>query len=53
VKFPAVPRLEAAAHLAAAPSDQAGFVETTLVRETNKIRAPLRALERDLEAYAF
>ena len=49
VKFAAVPRLEAAPRLAAAPADQRPFIRTGLVRERNKIRAMLRTALRELE----
>ena len=49
VKFAAVPRLEAATRLAAAPPDERPFIRTGLVRERNKIRAMLRAALRELE----
>jgi N-acetylated-alpha-linked acidic dipeptidase len=48
LKFGPVPRLEAAAGLAAAPADQRPFVKVGLVRELNKVRATLRALGREL-----
>ena len=49
LKFGAVPRLEAAASLAAAPADLKPFVRVGLVRESNKVRAILRAARRELE----
>lgn len=49
LKFGAVPRLEAAASLAAAPADLKPFLRAGLVRESNKVRAILRAARRELE----
>jgi N-acetylated-alpha-linked acidic dipeptidase len=48
LKFGPVPRLEAAAGLAAAPADLRPFIKVGLVRELNKVRATLRALSREL-----
>jgi N-acetylated-alpha-linked acidic dipeptidase len=48
LKFGAVPRLEAAASLAAAPAEQRPFMKVGLVREANKVRAVLRAVSREL-----
>jgi hypothetical protein len=48
LKFGAVPRLEAAASLAAAPSAMRPFIAVGLVRELNKVRATVRALRREL-----
>ncbi|MGQ0736936.1 MAG: M28 family peptidase [Acidobacteriota bacterium] len=49
LKFGAVPRLEAAATLAAAPADRKAFVKVGLVREANKVHAVLRAARRELD----
>ena len=49
LKFGAVPRLEAAASLAAAPAELKPFIRVGLVRESNKVRAILRAARRELE----
>ena len=49
LKFGAVPRLEAAASLAGAPADLKPFLRAGLVRESNKVRAILRAARRELE----
>jgi hypothetical protein len=46
LKFGAVPRLEAAASLVGASSDQARFIRVGLVREVNKVRAVLREARR-------
>ncbi len=48
LKFGAVPRLEAAAGLAAAPAELRPFIKVGLVRELNKARATVRALRREL-----
>ena len=48
IKFGAVPRLEAAASLAAAPAELSPFIKVGLVRELNKVRATVRALRREL-----
>jgi hypothetical protein len=48
LKFGPVPRLEAAAGLAAAPADLRPFIKVGLVRELNKVRAVVRALGREL-----
>ena len=48
LKFGAVPRLEAAAGLAAAPAELRPFIKVGLVRELNKVRATVRALRREL-----
>jgi N-acetylated-alpha-linked acidic dipeptidase len=48
LKFGPVPRLEAAASLAAAPADLRPFIKVGLVRELNKVRATVRALAREL-----
>ena len=49
VKFGPVPRLEAAAAIAAAPPDQQPFMKVGLQREINKVRATLRAVRREVE----
>ncbi len=49
LKFGTVPRLEAAASIAAAPAPMKPFIRTGLVREINKVRATLRAVRRELE----
>jgi N-acetylated-alpha-linked acidic dipeptidase len=49
LKFGAVPRLEAAASLATAPADLQPFARAGLVRESNKVRAILRAALREIE----
>lgn len=48
IKFPAVPRLEAANRIASAPGDHQSFLRTGLVREQNKLRALVRELCREL-----
>jgi N-acetylated-alpha-linked acidic dipeptidase len=48
IKFGAVPRLEAATRLAAAAADLKPFIRTGLLRERNKVRAILRAAQREL-----
>ncbi|MFN8061275.1 MAG: M28 family peptidase [Vicinamibacterales bacterium] len=48
-KFPAVPRLEAAAQIALAPPDVQPFIAAGLIRERNKIRAMLRDVSRQLD----
>ena len=48
LKFGAVPRLEGAAGLAAAPAELRPFIKVGLVRELNKARAAVRALRREL-----
>jgi hypothetical protein len=48
VKLPAVPRLDAAALLASAPTQMQPFVRTALVRERNKIRATIREARREV-----
>lgn len=48
IKFGAVPRLEAATRLAAAPEALQPFIRTGLLRERNKVRAALRAAAREL-----
>jgi len=48
LKFGTVPRLEAAASLASAPADLKPFLRAGLVRESNKVRAILRAARREL-----
>jgi hypothetical protein len=48
LKFGTVPRLEAAATFAAAPSEMKPFIKVGLVREANKVRAILRAVSREL-----
>jgi hypothetical protein len=50
LKFGPVPRLEAAAGLASAAPDLKPFMKVGLVRETNKVRAILRAARRELGA---
>lgn len=47
-KFAAVPRLEAATRVAAAPSAMKPFIRTGLIRERNKVRAIVRAARREL-----
>jgi hypothetical protein len=49
VKFPAVPRLEAANRIANAPPDRKPFLRTALLRERNKIRAMIREAIREME----
>ena len=49
LKFGAVPRLEAAASLASAPAEMKPFIRAGLVRESNKVRAILRAARRELD----
>jgi hypothetical protein len=51
VKLAAVPRLELANRVAAAPPDQQPFVRTALVRERNKVRAMLRQALRELSEH--
>ena len=46
LKFGPVPRLEAAASLASAPAEMKPFIKVGLVREINKVRATLRAVDR-------
>ena len=48
LKFGAVPRLEAATSLASAPAELKPFLRAGLVRESNKVRAILRAASREL-----
>lgn len=48
LKFGAVPRLEAAAAIAAAPPAMQPFMRVGLVREINKVRATLRAVQREI-----
>jgi peptidase M28-like protein len=48
LKFGAVPRLEAATALASAPPELKPFVKVGLVRESNKVRAILRDVRREL-----
>jgi hypothetical protein len=50
LKFGAVPRLEAAATLATAPTDLKPFIKVGLVREANKVRAIIRAARRELKS---
>ena len=50
LKFGAVPRLEAAASLAAASAELRPFIKVGLVRELNKARAVVRAARRELKA---
>ncbi len=42
VRFSALPRLEAALHVAKAPEPMRSFLKTALMRETNKIRSSIR-----------
>jgi peptidase M28-like protein len=49
-KFGAVPRLEAAATLAATPAGMKPFVKVGLVRERNKVRAAIRAARREISS---
>lgn len=48
IKFGAVPRLEGATRLAGAAEDVKPFIRTGLLRERNKVRAILRAAQREL-----
>lgn len=48
IKFGVVPRLEAALRLTGAAADLKPFIRTGLVRERNKVRAILRAAQREL-----
>jgi hypothetical protein len=48
LKLGVLPRLEAAASLAALPSELKPFAKVGLVREMNKVRATLRAVESEL-----
>jgi hypothetical protein len=48
LKFGAVPKLEAAASLPAAPPETVRFLKAGLVREANKVRAAIRAARREL-----
>lgn len=48
MKFGPVPRLEAAATLPSAPPEIKPFARVGLVREVNKVRANLRAVQREL-----
>jgi hypothetical protein len=48
LKFGAVPRLEAATTLAAAPAELKPFLKVGLVRESNKVRAILRDARREV-----
>jgi hypothetical protein len=50
LKFGPVPRLEAAASLASAPAELKPFIKVGLVRETNKVRAVIRAVRREIKA---
>ena len=49
LKLGPVPRLEAAATIAAAPTELKPFIKVGLTREINKVRATLRAVRRELE----
>jgi hypothetical protein len=49
LKFGVLPRLEAAASFTALPEELKPFAKAGLVREMNKIRAILRAAERELQ----
>ena len=46
LKFGPVPRLEAAASLSSAPAEMKPFIKVGLVREINKVRATIRAVQR-------
>jgi hypothetical protein len=46
VRFSALPRLEAALHLATAAPDMRPFIRTALEREQNKIRGAVRDARR-------
>jgi N-acetylated-alpha-linked acidic dipeptidase len=48
LKFGILPRLEPAASLAAVPPEMKRFAKAGLVREMNKVRATLRAVEREV-----
>jgi N-acetylated-alpha-linked acidic dipeptidase len=48
LKFGVLPRLEPAASLPALPGELKPFAKVGLVREMNKVRAALRAVEREL-----
>jgi hypothetical protein len=48
LKFGVMPRLEPAASLPALPAELKPFAKVGLVREMNKVRAALRAVEREL-----
>ena len=48
LKLGPVPKLESAANLAAATPDMRRFMKVGLVRELNKVRATLRAVQREL-----
>jgi hypothetical protein len=50
LKFGAVPRLEAAAHLPSMDPALKPFARTALVRERNKVRALLREVRRELKS---
>ena len=49
LKLGTIPRLDAAATIAAAPDAMKPFIKVGLTREVNKIRATLRAVRRELE----
>lgn len=49
LKFPAVPRLEAALHIGRASAELKPLLRTELMRERNKLRAMVRAAMRELE----
>jgi N-acetylated-alpha-linked acidic dipeptidase len=49
LKFGAVPRLEAATSLASASAEIKPFLKVGLVRESNKVRAALRTVRRELK----
>ena len=49
LKFGAVPRLEAATSVGSAPAALKPFLRAGLVRESNKVRAILRAASRELQ----
>ncbi len=48
LKLGPVPKLEPAMHLAAATPDMRRFMKVGMVRELNKVRATLRAVQREL-----
>jgi hypothetical protein len=48
LKFGILPRLEAAASLTSLPDETKRFATVGLTREVNKVRATLRAVQREL-----
>lgn len=49
LKFGAVPRLEAASHVAKAPEAMQPFIKVGLIREANKVKAWIRAARREVK----